>query len=75
MVMCLKPLRRHIQYFIDRHFYQHKYQAEQRLDDFAATLCQEVNLTRLSEGLIEVVSEETLLETLQKRRLNYTDNR
>ena len=57
MVMCFKPLRQHMQSFIDRHFYQHKYRAEQRLDGFTTTLRHEVDLTRLSEGLIEVVSE------------------
>jgi hypothetical protein len=57
MVMCFKPLRRHIQSFIDRHFYPHKYQVEQRLDGFAATWRHEVNLTQLSEGLLESVNE------------------
>jgi hypothetical protein len=57
MVMCCKPLRRHIQSFINRRFYPHKYQAEQTLDGFAATLRHEVNLTRLSEGMLESVNE------------------
>ena len=57
LVMFFKPLQQHIQSFIDRHFYRRKYRAKQRLDDFSATLNQEVNLTQLSEGLLEVVSE------------------
>lgn len=57
IVMCFQVLLRHIQSFIDRHFYWRKYQAEQRLERFTATLRHEANLTQLSEGLLEAVSE------------------
>jgi uncharacterized protein YacL len=57
VVMCFQVVLRHIHSFIDRHFYRHKYQAEQTLESFSASLRNEVDLTRLSEGLLEAVSE------------------
>ena len=57
VVMCFQVVLRHIRSFIDRHFYRRKYQAEQTLESFSASLRNEVDLTRLSEGLLEAVSE------------------
>ncbi len=57
IVMCFQVLLRHIQSFIDRHFYRHKYQAERTLESFTMSLRHEMNLAQLSEGLLEAVSE------------------
>ena len=57
MVMCFKPLHHHIQVFVNRNFYRHKYQAQRRLDDFTEALRREGNLAQLREGLLEAVGE------------------
>ncbi len=57
VVMCFQVLLRHIQSFIDRHFYRHKYQAERTLESFTTSLRHKMNLAQLSEGLLEAVSE------------------
>lgn len=49
------PLRRRLQNQIDRQFYRRKYDAEQTLAEFSATLRDEVDLNALSEDLVEVV--------------------
>ena len=51
------PLRRRIQDFIDRRFYRRKYNAEQALEEFAATARNETDLEALTGKLVEVVSQ------------------
>lgn len=53
------PLRHQLQQLIDRRFYRSKYNAEQALAAFAATVQSEVELAALQHKLVEVI-EETL---------------
>ena len=46
-----------MQDFIDRRFYRRKYNAEQVLAQFAATVRDEVDLDNLAEALLTVVEE------------------
>jgi hypothetical protein len=52
-----QPLRRGIQRTIDRRFYRRKYNVEQTLSSFSATLRQEVNLGELNDHLLTVVQQ------------------
>jgi hypothetical protein len=51
------PLRRRIQDFIDRRFYRSKYNAEQALEEFAATARDETDLEALTGKLVELISQ------------------
>ena len=51
------PLRRRIQYFIDRRFYRRKYDAAKTLETFSLKLRGETDLATLGNGLMGVVRE------------------
>lgn len=60
-----QPLRRGTQNVIDRSFYRRRYNAEQVLTNFGATLRNELDLVQLNERLLEVV-----LETMQPEHVS-----
>jgi hypothetical protein len=51
------PLRRRVQAMIDRRFYRRKYNAEQVLARFAATMRDETDLDAISSQLLGVIAE------------------
>ena len=52
-----QPLRHHIQQVIDRRFYRRKYDAQQTLAAFSATLRGAVDLDQVRKQLLTVVQE------------------
>ena len=52
-----QPLRRRLQRAIDRRFYRRKYNVEQTLASFSATLRSETDLPHLTEQLVGVIAE------------------
>lgn len=56
------PLRHRVQRIIDRRFYRRKYDAQKVLARFGATARDEVDLQRLTEGLL-IATEETMQPT------------
>jgi hypothetical protein len=51
------PLRRRVQFFVDRRFYRSKYDARKTLEAFSTTLRDETDLDALNNELVGVVRE------------------
>jgi hypothetical protein len=59
------PLRKRIQFFIDRRFFRVKYNAEKALADFASTARSETDPDVLAEKLSEVISSTVQPEKIE----------
>jgi hypothetical protein len=59
------PLRQRLQDFIDRRFYRRGYDAQKTLESFAAQARSEVELVRLTEGLMHSIQD-----ALQPEKIN-----
>jgi len=70
-----QPLRRRLQRGIDHRFYRRKYNVEQTLSSFSATLRQEVNLSDLNEHLLTVVQQTMEPTSLSLWLRSPTDHR
>ena len=57
LAALFNPLRRRIQFFIDRRFYRRKYDARQTLGAFSAKLREETDIEALNEELVGIVRE------------------
>ncbi|HEX5692818.1 MAG TPA: hypothetical protein VFX76_22560 [Roseiflexaceae bacterium] len=55
IALLFNPFRQQIQMLIDQRFFRRKYDAARTLAQFSATACDEVDLGRLAEHLIQVV--------------------
>ncbi len=55
--LSFNPLRHRVQTAIDQRFFRHKYDAVQTLAAFGAAVRDEVDLTRLTQDLLNVVQE------------------
>jgi hypothetical protein len=57
VVALFQPLRRRIQAVVDRRFYRSRYDAEQIVHAFAGTLRDKVDLSALTDELVNVVDQ------------------
>lgn len=57
------PLRRRVQEFIDRRFYRKKYDAANALNRFAAAVRDDVDFSRISGAIFEIIEETIQPET------------
>jgi hypothetical protein len=64
IAVLFAPLRRAIQARVDRRFFRRRYDAAKTLAGFAATARDQVELDRLTAGLVEVVQETMEPESL-----------
>jgi hypothetical protein len=55
VAVLFEPVRRRVQYFIDRRFYRPKYDAARSLEEFSSAASREVELAHLTANLVGVV--------------------
>ncbi|HET8846106.1 MAG TPA: hypothetical protein VFN35_31880 [Ktedonobacteraceae bacterium] len=79
VAVLFRPLRGRLQHLIDRRFYRQKYDAQRTLQTFSAALHHEVNLSQLSERVLDVVrqtvqpEQATLWLFLQKNQPPFSE--